>query len=138
MKSHHIACSKFPRIVLHRNTLEITCDKHLTPSGDCIVGIGAQCGCLRLPDLLKTALRRSDSNVRIVIRVGDDTFTVNAHGSPDLILEHASDMVIRKSDFICPRTLAIGSDLASDSLPRSMVSALQDPTCTGTMSIYVD
>ena len=67
---------------LHRNTLEITCDKHLTPSGDCIV-IGAQCGCLRLPDLLKTAQRRSDSNVRIVIRVGDDTFTVNAHGSPD-------------------------------------------------------
>ena len=61
----------------------------------------------------------------------NDTFTVNAHGSPDQ--NHRETR-----DFICPRTLAIGSDLASDSLPRSMVSALQDPTCTGTMSIYVD
>ncbi len=123
---------------LHRNTIEITCDTDLTPSGDCIIGVGAQCGCRGLPDSIKTALRRSDSNVRIVIRAGGDSLTVNAHGSSDLTLEHASDIVIRKSDFTCPRTLAIGSDLASDSLPRSMVLALQNPACTGVMSIHVD
>ncbi|MDI1495761.1 MAG: hypothetical protein K8823_1069 [Cenarchaeum symbiont of Oopsacas minuta] len=123
---------------LHSNTIEITCERDLTISGDCILGVRAECGCHGLPNELKTALRRSDSIVRIILSAGGEDFTVNAQGSSDLILEHATDIVIRKSSFICPRTLAIKSDVASDSLPRSMLFALQNPSCAGTMNIRID
>ncbi|MFB5616423.1 MAG: DUF371 domain-containing protein, partial [Nitrosopumilus sp.] len=59
-------------------------------------------------------------------------------GHPDLILTHTEDIVIRKSDFICPRTLAVKCDKASDLLPRSMVSLLQDPKTVGIFTITVD
>lgn len=37
----------------HQKTIEITKDSHLTPSGDCIIGINATCGCADLPMSLK-------------------------------------------------------------------------------------
>jgi len=47
------------------------------------------------------------------------------------------NIVIRRSDFVCPRTLAVVSDRASDSLPRGMVEALRDPKTAGSLVIEV-
>ena len=70
--------------------------------------------------------------------MGDDDFVIEGNGHPDLILTHTEDIVIRKSDFICPRTLAVKCDKASDLLPRSMVTQLQDPKTIGIFSITVE
>ncbi|QMU55308.1 MAG: DUF371 domain-containing protein [Nitrosopumilus sp.] len=122
----------------HKNTIEITKESHLTPRGDCIVGVNANSCCNDLPQELKNKLRNSDAAVSISIRAGDHEFVMNGNGHPDLILTHKDDIVIRKSDFVCPRTLAVKCDKASDLLPREMVSLLQDPNTKGTLGITVD
>jgi len=122
----------------HKNTIEITKESHLTPRGDCIIGVNASSSCNDLPQDLKEKLRNSDAKVSVSIRVGVYEFLMHGNGHPDLILTHKDDIVIRKSDFVCPRTLAVKCDKASDLLPREMVSLLQDPNTKGTLSITVD
>ncbi|QDI88153.1 DUF371 domain-containing protein [Candidatus Nitrosopumilus sp. SW] len=122
----------------HQKTIEITKESHLTPRGDCIVGVNANHACADLPQDLKDKLKNSDSNITFSIDIGDYNFTVEGKGHPDLILTHTEDIVIRKSDFVCPRTLAVKCDKASDLLPREMVALLQDPKTKGTFTITID
>ena len=122
----------------HQKTIEITKESHLTPQGDCIVGINATSGCADLPQELKDKLKVPDVKVSFSICVGEHEFVLEGKGHHDLILTHSEDIVIRKSDFICPRTLAVKCDKASDLLPREMVSLLQDPTTKGIFTITVD
>ena len=122
----------------HQRTLEITKESHLTPRGDCIIGVNAKSSCADLPEELKNKLKNPDSKVNFSIKVGDEEFLMEGKGHPDLILSHTEDIVIRKSDFVCPRTLAIKCDKASDLLPRSMVKLLQDPKTIGTFTITVE
>ena len=122
----------------HKSTIEITKESHLTPRGDCIVGVNANSGCNDLPEELKEKLRNSDVKVSISISVGDHVFEMQGNGHPDLTLTHKDDIVIRKSDFICPRTLIVKCDKASDLLPRKMVSLLQDSESKGVLRIVVD
>lgn len=122
----------------HQKTIEITKESHLTPQGDCIVGVNATSSCADLPQELKDKLKSSESIVIFSIRVGEQEFILKGKGHPDLILTHPEDIVIRKSGFICPRTLAVKCDKASDLMPRDMVSLLQDPKIKGTFTISVE
>jgi hypothetical protein len=122
----------------HQKTIEITKESHLTPQGDCIVGVNAKSSCADLPDELKNKLKDPDSKIIFSIKVEDEDFVVEGRGHPDLILTHTEDIVIRKSNFICPRTLAIRCDKASDLLPRSMVLKLQDPKTIGKFTITAE
>jgi len=122
----------------HQKTIEITKESNLTPRGDCIIGVNAKSGCADLPNELKTKLKNPDSKVTFSIKVVDEYFVVQGKGHPELILSHSDDIVIRKSNFICPRTLAIKCDKASNLLPRSMVTQLQDPKTVGTFTITVE
>ncbi len=109
----------------HGTTTEITTEKSLTPRGDCIVGVGASSGCAGLPADIKRALRDRNVVVRVDIVVGSRTFTINGRGDPHLTLEHPDDIVIRKSGFVCPRTLAVHCDAAANDMPRDMTECLQ-------------
>ena len=91
-----------------------------------------------MPLELKEKLKNPDSKINFSIRVGDYEFLLEGKGHPELILSHTEDIVIRKSDFICPRTLAIKCDKASDLLPREMVTLLQNPKIKGILSINID
>ena len=122
----------------HQKTIEITKDSNLTPRGDCIVGVNANSSCADLPEELKNKLKNTESKVTFSIKVGDDDFVIQGKGHPDLILTHTEDIVIRKSDFICPRTLAVKCDKASNLLPRNMVTRLQDPKTIGVFTIIVE
>ncbi len=122
----------------HQKTIEITKESDLTLKGDCIVGINATSSCSDLPQELKDKLKVHDVKVTFSIRVGEHEFTIEGKGHPDLILTHSEDIVIRKSDFICPRTLSVKCDKASDLLPREMVTLLRDPKTKGTFTITVD
>jgi len=122
----------------HQKTIEITKESHLTPRGDCIVGVNASSSCIDLPDELKNKLKNSETNVCFTIRVGTDEFTLKGKGHPDLVLSHTQDIVLRKSDFTCPRTLSVKCDKASDMVPRDMISKLQNPKTKGFFIIDVD
>ena len=122
----------------HQKTIEITKESHLTPQGDCIIGVNATSSCSDLPQELKEKLRDSNSKIIFSINVDNQEFVLEGRGHDDLILTHDEDIVIRKSDFICPRTLAVKCDKASHLLPRHMVSLLRNPKTKGTFTITVE
>jgi len=122
----------------HQKTIEITKDSHLTPSGDCIIGVNATYGCADLPMSLKEKLKDSNSKVMFSIKVAEHEFNVEGMGNENLILTHTDDIVIRKSEFVCPRTLAVKCNKSSDLIPREMVVLLQDPKTKGTFTITID
>ncbi|MDE1764670.1 MAG: DUF371 domain-containing protein [Thaumarchaeota archaeon] len=122
---------------LHPKTIEITTESRLTTNGDCIIGVGASSGCSDLPEKMKILLQNSKSSVVCTISVRDFTFKVKGMGNDKLTLTNPHDIVIRKSSFVCPRTLATNCDAASDLLPRQMVKILQNPDARGIFSIDV-
>lgn len=122
----------------HQRTIEITKESHLTPSGDCIIGVNASASCADLPHLLKKKLQKPNSKVTFSIKVGKHEFNVEGRGHENLILTHLEDIVIRKSDFVCPRTLAVKCDKSSDLIPREMILLLQNPKTQGTFTIIID
>ena len=65
-------------------------------------------------------------------------FVFSGKGHEGLLLSHNEDIVIRKSSFVCPRTMAVECDKASDLIPRKMVRILQDPKTRGVLTIRVD
>ena len=122
---------------LHPKSIEITTESHLTVNGDCIIGIKADCGCNDIPERMKLLLQNSKSNVNCIISVKDFSFKVKGKGNDKLTLKNPQDIVIRKSSFICPRTLAVGCNVASDEIPRQMIKLLQNSETKGTFMIEV-
>lgn len=122
---------------LHPKTIEITTESELTINGDCIVGVKASCGCNDIPERIKLLLQNSKSDVSCTIMVKDFSFKVKGKGNNKLTLSNPCDIVIRKSSFVCPRTLATNCDAASDSIPRKMIKLLQNPETKGIFVIEV-
>ena len=123
---------------LHQKTIEITKEQNLTPSGDCIIGVNASYGCNDIPDEVKEKIRDPTSKIKFSILVNEHVFEIFGNGHKELELSHDEDIVIRKSDFICPRTLAIQCDQASDSIPRQIVKLLQNPDQRGIFRIEIN
>jgi hypothetical protein len=111
----------------HETTLEITMEEHLSERGDCIVAVGASKAGVDLNAKFREALRKRNARLTILIEAGGVTERVNAHGSPRLILTHPTDLVVRKSDYVCSRTLAVRSDKAAKHLSRELVEKLKNP-----------
>ena len=123
---------------LHHTTLEITTEKNLTPNGDCIVGVSASKGCGQLHPSIKRSLRKENSIVRLTIIVEPYSVDILGESNSKLILSHQHDIVVRKSNYIDARTLAINCDLASLDLPRPMIQTLKDATTKGLMKITIE
>jgi hypothetical protein len=111
----------------HKTTLELTKDKHLSKKGDCIIAVVADKALTDLSAEFKENLRKPHAKLIILIEAGGIIEQVNAHGSPQLILSHPTDMVIRKSDYVCNRTLAVHADKAAQDLPKALVEKLKNP-----------
>ncbi|MGD0644599.1 MAG: DUF371 domain-containing protein [Candidatus Bathyarchaeia archaeon] len=112
---------------LHPSTLMFTREKHLSKTGDCIVAVAADKVVVDLNPEFKDKLKRPNAKLTILIEAGGLIEQINAFGSPKLILAHPTDMVIRKSDYICNRTLAIHADKSANDLSRELVKKLKNP-----------
>lgn len=123
---------------LHGKTVEITKEAHLTLRGDCIIGVRASKACANLDETLRRRLASSGSIVRIEIIVGSEVFVINGRGDERFTLQNPHDIVIRKTSFVCPRTMSVRCDMASSDVPRNMVSMLQDKDAKGIFRITVE
>ncbi|MBU0761546.1 MAG: DUF371 domain-containing protein, partial [Candidatus Altiarchaeota archaeon] len=90
-------------LCLHEKTLEFTAEDHLTKKGDCIFAVCADKTMADLPEEFKERLKTDNAKLKLVIECGGVKDEVTACGSPDLILTHPTDFVVRKSNFICSR-----------------------------------
>ena len=121
----------------HRNTIEVTRDPNLTLRGDCIIGVRADKGLADLSREVRDSICSDGSELFIAIEVGWESFAVRALGSSRLSLEDSHEMVMRKSDYVSPRTLAIRADAAAKDIPRSIVENLRSSDCRGLLRIEV-
>jgi hypothetical protein len=124
-------------LATNRATLEITRDQHLTKKGDCIVAVSADKALSDLDPRFKEILRQDKSKLTIQIEAGDASETVYALGSSRLILLHPTDMVVRKSDYLSDRTLAVKADKAAIDLSDKIVKRLKDPKQKVTIKLTV-
>lgn len=120
---------------LHTRTFEVTMEESLGPRGDCIIGVAATRACADLPGPLKRLLRTPGVRVTLRIEVGPETIACRAEGDPTLPLRSSRDIVVRKSNFVCPRTLAVRATLAAADLPRHMVLCLRNPHARGRLVV---
>ena len=123
---------------LHTKTIEITKDEHLTPRGDCIIGVKATKACADLDESFKHRLKSNDSVIKIEIMVGDESFVISGRGDQRISMLNANDIVIRKSNFVCPRTVSVLCDKASSDVPRKLVEMLQDQETKGIFRITLE
>lgn len=123
---------------LHAKTIEITKDEHLTPRGDCIIGVKANKACADLDESFKQRLKSNLSVIKIEIMVGDGSFIISGRGDERLSMLNSNDIVIRKTNFVCPRTMSVLCDKASSDVPRKLVRILQDQQTKGIFRITLE
>jgi uncharacterized protein len=123
---------------LHARTIEITTDEHLTLRGDCIIGVKANKSCAGLDEALKRRLKSNSAIVRIKLMVGTESFLITGMGDQRLNLLSLHDIVIRRTNFVCPRTVSVRCDKGSLELPRKMVKMLQDRDTKAIFRITVE
>ena len=110
----------------HGTTFEITKEQALTKRGDCIIAVGATKGVADLPLGFKEGARSEGAQMTITIEAGEVKEVVRARGSPRLLFTHPTDLVVRKSNYVCGRTLAIRADKAASDLSRKLIEKLRD------------
>lgn len=113
-------------LAIHPTTFMITKDKELTKQGDCIIAVCADKAVSDLSAEFKQKLREPDTKLDIIIEVNGLIEQVTAYGSAELELSNKGDIVIRKSDFISDRTLAVRADKAAIDFPREFVKKLKN------------
>ncbi|MBX5327348.1 MAG: DUF371 domain-containing protein [Candidatus Bathyarchaeia archaeon] len=122
----------------NKTTFEITKENHLTKRGDCIIAVNANKAAADLSREFKETVRKENARLTIVIEVDEEKEVVNAFGSPHLSFTHLTDLVVRKSNFICSRTLAIRADKAAKDFSRIFVKKLQNPKQTATITLIAE
>jgi hypothetical protein len=121
-----IRCRGHPLVLgSHPTTFEVTRENHLTPGGNCIIGIAADKGCAGLSAEFKEVLSHDDAVLVTQLSAGNVEVEVRSQGSAQLTLDHPADMVWRRSTYTCGRTIGICSDYVAATLPRELIRLLK-------------
>ena len=120
----------------HASTFEVTSDDFLTPAGDCILAIEADRVPSEFDDLFVTACQRRTATIVVTLEASGYTERVEASGHPDLTFDSDRSLVVRTSEYVDDRTVAIDADKAAGDLDRNFVSALSEGSeLTVTLSV---
>jgi hypothetical protein len=122
----------------HRTTFEVTKEEALSKRGDCILAVEATKAAANLPIEFKEAARKEGARITVTVEADELKETVEAKGSPQLQFTHQTDLVVRKSSYVCGRTLAINADKAAIDFSRELVEKLKDPKQTVKVTLTVE
>jgi len=112
----------------HKTTMEITRDPELTPRGDCIIGVKADKAAKDLSPQTLNLIKTPAPILIIIYLPQHDTYDhFYAHGNPNLNPTHPASIVIRKSTYIDPRTIATQSQKAANDLQQHIKNHLKNP-----------
>ena len=121
----------------HDSTIEITKDKSLTKKGDCIIGVNASKACNDLILEIKNQIK-SGKKFKVILNVEDIKDYFYGYGNKRLRLLDKNDMVFRKSNFICDRTVLINCSKSSIELNRDLTRILRKPKTILLISLEID
>ena len=120
-----IRCRGHPLVrSTHPTTFEVTVEDYLTANGNCIIGIGASTGCAGLPESFRQVLAHDDATLVTRLSCGGTEAVIRSRGSSQFTLDHPTDLVWRKSPFVCGRTIGILSDHVAATLPVALLKNL--------------
>ena len=122
----------------NRTTFEVTREKNLTRRGDCIVAVNASKGTRDLNEEFKKLARREDAKIMVIIEVGAYREVAVGMGDTHLTLNHATDLVARKSSYVCDRTLMLGADKAARDFSRDLIRETQNPSRRVMVTLVVE
>jgi len=111
----------------HKSTFEITKETTLTKRGDCVIAVGAAKSAADLNPRFIEAAKKEKARITITIEVGEVKEVVKARGSPWLSFTHPTDLVVRKSGYVCSRTVAVKANKAASDLSRKLIEKMQNP-----------
>jgi uncharacterized protein len=123
---------------LHPRTIEVTKDPHLTPRGDCIIGVNANKSCSDLNSNIKNKIKSNHTFIGMELIVEPLKIIIHGFGNDNLLLTNDHDIVLRRSNFICNRTLCLNCNLSAIHIPRKMVELLRDPSKQGLLLLNVE
>jgi hypothetical protein len=125
--TERIRCRGHPLVrATHPTTFEVTAEENLTRQGDCIIGIGADKGAASLSPEFRRVIADDRAVLTTRLTAGGHTVEVPGQGSSKMTLTHPTDLVWRRSGYVCPRTIAIHCDHTAVTLPRELVRALRE------------
>ncbi len=122
----------------HKTTFEITKEKTLSKRGDCIIAVDATKGARDLGQKFREAAKRKATKITVTIEADGVKEVVEAKGTPRLSLTHPTDLVVRKSDYVCDRTVAVGADKAASDFSRELVEKLKSPSQKVTITLTAE
>ena len=123
----HIVARGHPRILAtHRTTFEITKDEQLTERGNCIVAVKSTKAAKDLSQEFKRLARNDSARITVVLDVDGRREISIGRGTRQFSFTHPSDLVVRKSGFVCGRTLMTHSNRSAADFSRSFVERLRD------------
>ncbi len=122
---------------INKSTFEVTMDKNVTKQGDCIIATSADTSGPQLSREFKNVLRRDGAKLTVVLQAAGEKEVIEAYGNPRLTLNHPTDLVVRKSLYICDRTLAIGANKAATDFSRNLVTKLKNSGQKVTISLII-
>ena len=111
---------------LHKSTFEITMDKEIGPTADCIIGVDMDNSMSAFPEEFKQKIADSNTRITVVLYTENGHDEITGWGHEDLTLTHPTDIVCRTSDYTCPRTLMIKADKAARDLDGDLIEDLKN------------
>ncbi|MEE9377854.1 MAG: DUF371 domain-containing protein [Candidatus Lokiarchaeia archaeon] len=110
----------------HSTTIEITKEKSVTKKGNCIIGINASKACFDLNCNLEKKIK-DGNKIKITFKLENLQDSFFGFGNKELRLLDKNDMVFRKSNFICDRTVLINCTKSSNEINRELIEKLKIP-----------
>lgn len=110
----------------HGTTIEITKETSLTRKGDCVLGVKASKACFDLTPDLKNLIKKG-KRFKVKLKIDEVQDCFYGFGNKELKLLDKTDMVFRKSVFICDRTVLISCSKSSKELSRKLIDKLKHP-----------
>ena len=120
-----VYCRGHPLVLgSHPTTFEVTREDYLTKKGNCIIGIASDKGCSELSTSFKHVIAHDDAILLTRLSCDGVTVEVRSRGSSLMTLDHPTDMVWRRSSFVCGRTIGIMTDYVAATLPKPLIMNL--------------
>jgi hypothetical protein len=110
----------------HKSTFEITKDPEIGITADCIIGVDMDKSMLDFPQDFKEKIANSETEIIMKLKTINGCDEIHGYGDENLTLTHPTDIVCRKSDYTCNRTLMIKADKASRDLDSNLVNDLSN------------
>ena len=111
---------------LHKSTFEITKDQEIGPTADCIIGVAMDNSMNDFTNEFKSKIANINTKVTVILDTENGYDEIVGFGHENLTLTHPTDIVCRKSDYTCSRTLMINANKAARDLDLNLIEDLKN------------